>query len=174
MKRYLIFLLIAALFCPAALAESGRTVLEVTDYLADQAQVDQYLQAEAEAGYDFESPLVVVDPYGRTPLSALAVFTTENEIGGSIRVRGKAAEDDICGSFPAVKTHFVPIYGLYAGDTTAVELTLDDGRSIELQVQTEPVSFNYYSQFSAQTYRAELYDHSAINICAFTHQITFL
>ena len=167
MKRCLILLLIAALLCPAALAEGERAVFEVTDYLAEQAQVDQYLQAEAEAGYDFENPMIIVNPYGRTPLSALAIFTTESETGGSIRVRGKAAEDDICGSFPAAKTHFVPIYGLYAGDTTAVELTLDDGRSTALQIQTEPVNFNYYSQFSAQTYRAELYDHSAINICAF-------
>ena len=35
MKRCLILLLIAALLCPAALAEGERAALEVTDYLAE-------------------------------------------------------------------------------------------------------------------------------------------
>ncbi|MBQ8507883.1 MAG: aryl-sulfate sulfotransferase [Clostridia bacterium] len=163
MKRILAILLAALLVLSAAAVAEGRTALEVKDYLAEQAMIDSFLIAEAEAGYSFEEPLVVLNPYGNAPLSAVAIFSTEEEIGGTITAKGKAAEDDVSGTFPAAKTHFVPVYGLYAGGITDVVITLDDGRSTTVQVETEPVSLNG-SGFEAVMYQPENYDFSKLTV----------
>lgn len=163
MKRILAVLLSLLLALSAAAIAEERMPLPVSDYLADQAQIDALLIAEGEAGYDFENPLVILNPYGNAPLSALAIFTTEEEIGGTVTAKGKAAEDDVSGSFPAAKIHYVPVYGLYAGGITDVVLTLDDGRSTTVQVETEALSMPS-NGFSAAMYQAELYDYSKLNI----------
>ncbi len=162
MKKILAILLCILLAVSGA-AAAGTQVLPVTDYHADQAQIDALLIAEGEAGYPFESPLVILNPYGSAPLSAVAIFSTEEEIGGTVTAKGKAAEDDISGRFPAAKIHYVPIYGLYAGGITDVVLNLDDGRSVAVQVETEALSMPS-NGFSAQMHRAELYDYSQLNI----------
>lgn len=143
-----------------ALAEQPESAEEM---MARQAQVDAALMAEAEAGYDFENPLVVLNPYGNAPLSALAVFTTPGETGGTVTVRGKSPEDDIAGSFLPSKVHFVPILGLYADEENEVELRLDDGRSVTLRVQTESVQLDV-SDFRVEMCDASAYDYGKITI----------
>lgn len=146
-----------------SLAES-RTTLEISDYFDQQAAIDAALLAEGEYGYSFEEPLVVVNPYRSSPLSAVAIFTTEEEIGGAVVAKGHAPEDDVTGSFPATATHYVPILGLYSGGVTEVELTLDDGRSTTLQVETEPVTIAA-SDIHAEMYDASAYDFSQLTVC---------
>ena len=172
MKRILAILLamFMALSC-AAIAE--RSALPVTDYLAEQAHIDAFLMAEAEAGYSFEEPLVILNPYGSAPLSAVAIFTTEEEIGGTVTAKGKAAEDDISGAFPAAKLHFVPVYGLYNGGVTDVVLTLDDGRTTTVQVETEAIAMPSKG-FTATMYNAELYDYSKLNISQMIRERSYI
>lgn len=46
-----------------------------------QNGVDEALQQELENGYTLEDALIVVNPYGTAPLSAMAVFSTEEALG---------------------------------------------------------------------------------------------
>ena len=164
MKRLLALLICLMLALPGmALAEAAEAP-EIRDALADQAMVDAMLLAEAEAGYTLEEPLVVVNPYGNAPLSAVAIFTTEEEVGGQVTAKGHAPEDDITGAFEAAQTHFVPIYGLYAGGVTEVEIALDDGRSNTLEIETEYPNI-LYGDFSAEMHEAELYTANCLNVC---------
>mgnify|MGYP007076521346 CR=1 FL=1 len=50
------------------------TALEVTDRFAQQTAVDEALLQEASNGYSLDEALIVVNPYGMSPLSAVAVF----------------------------------------------------------------------------------------------------
>ncbi|MCI8454799.1 MAG: aryl-sulfate sulfotransferase [Lachnospiraceae bacterium] len=120
---------------------SVSSVLRTADHsvLEEQVAIDQELLAEAQAGYSFEAPLVVVNPYGNAPLSALAIFDTEEETEVTVTIKGHDAKDDITTTFPREKRHILPIAGLYAGQETQVELTLSDGSSISLSIATEPV-----------------------------------
>ena len=172
MKRILAILLALLIVCPAVSLAEERSPLPVNDYLAEQAQIDAFLIAEGEAGYDFENPLVILNPYGNAPLSALAIFSTEEEIGGTVTAKGKAAEDDVSGAFPAAKLHYVPIYGLYAGGITDVVLTLDDGRTTTVQVETEPVMLNG-SGFEAVMYQPENYDFSKLTVSSLVRDMAY-
>lgn len=147
-------------------AAEGADVLDITDYLAEQAEVDAKLITEAETGYKLDDPLVVVNPYGNAPLSAIVLFTTDDEIGGTVTVKGKSHEDDITGTFAPAKTHFVPIYGLYAGDITEVEIRLDDDSVGIFQVEAEMPN-TIYEGFTAEMHESDLYEYNRLNVCCF-------
>ena len=143
----------------AADKEDTSAVLEKTDIFASQKETDQALLAEAKNGYSLEEALIVVDPYGTSPLTAMAVFSTEEEVGGTVTVKGKSSENDITGTFEAAKDHIVPIYGLYNGDTTTVEITLDSGESASYEVATEAVQADY-GEIKAEVSDPDSYDYS--------------
>lgn len=143
--------------------DAETTPLEETDIFASQSATDAALQQEAAAGYSFESPLVVLNPYGNSPLTAVAIFSTDEETGGTITVKGKSEENDIYGTFEAATDHIVPIYGLYNGDTTEVVLTLDDGTSTTLEITTEAVDTSYWN-IEAEMLDSEAYDYSTMTL----------
>ena len=123
--------------------QSQATALEVTDRFAQQTAVDEALLQEASNGYSLDEALIVVNPYGMSPLSAVAVFSTEEACGGTVTVKGKSAENDVTGTFEEATEHIVPIYGLYNNDTTEVVITLDDGTSATFEVTTEDIGVDY-------------------------------
>ncbi|MDY3919142.1 MAG: aryl-sulfate sulfotransferase [Candidatus Limivivens sp.] len=122
-----------------ALPSSGQAWhrLESTDYFSDQRAIDYNLWLESQKGYSFEDPLIVINPYQNSPLSAMVIFTTPDETPVDAIVKGKDGKNDITATFPSTDTHILPIYGLYAGDTTQVELMLDTGEYVELEITTE-------------------------------------
>lgn len=122
------------------------------DLLHAQSEADAAMQAMADAGdYTLQSPLVVVDPYGISPLSALAMFETARPATISVTVKSKAGADDITADLTTRTTsHAVPIYGLYAEEATNVILTAHyaDG-SIEtstISVTGNSLPYNFYKE----------------------------
>lgn len=160
---------------PAASAKTmNEKTLESTNYFNDQAQIDQALQKEVEKQYSFNKPLVIVNPYGNSPLTALIIFSTSSKAGGTITVKGKSSEDDITGSFTAAYDHIVPVYGLYSGDTTSVVITLSDGSSSTVEVTTDKVDFST-DGFEVDMKDASAYDYSKLTfICDLNGNISAL
>lgn len=144
-------------------ADTDDNLIVETDFFESQEGIDQDLAEEAEAGHTFEEPNVILNPYGTSPLSAVVVFTTDSSIGGTITVKGKAEEDDITAEFPEGTSHIVPVYGLYNGDTTQVELTLTDGRSTTLEVTTEEQALNV-GDISVEMLDESAYDYSKLTL----------
>lgn len=159
-----ICLLMAFLMSACSGVPDTETLL-VSDYLAEQADVDAALLAECSAGHAFDAPLILLNPYGNAPLSAVAVFTTDEAIGGTVTVKGRAAEDDITSRFEAAIEHCAPVIGLYAGCVNHVEIALDDGRISAMEVETEPLELGL-SGYSAKMADASLYDYDTLTVCA--------
>ena len=122
---------------------SETSYLEVTDRFAQQTSIDEALSQEVQNGYPLEEALIVVNPYGTSPLSAVAIFSTEESCGGTVTVKGKSSENDVTGTFEAEKDHIVPIYGLYNNDTTEVVINLEDGTSATFEIATEDINVDY-------------------------------
>ena len=116
------------------------------DQIALQTKVDEQLLAALESGaYTFENPLIAVDPYGCSPLTALVIFQTKEEANISIHVPGEDVRSEVAFEFDGFNTnHIIPVYGLYADSTNDVELTATtrDGnkQTIVLPIQTEPLN----------------------------------
>lgn len=126
---------IDSVFVPQAnpvqeMPEHEKAVKAVLERYQKQASIDEKLRAEYESGdYSFDDPFVIVNPYGISPLTALLMFDTDEEMQESVRVIGHNANEDILmpphnGQYK--KKHIIPIYGLYASEMNKVTITLSD------------------------------------------------
>lgn len=96
-------------------------------YQERQGMVDEVLREEMESGYSMEQPLVIVNPYELSPLSAVIGFDTETETTVNIVVKGKDSNTDITHSFEKASVrHLIPVYGLYADMENTVQITTVD------------------------------------------------
>lgn len=105
------------------------------------------LQAEYEKDFtiddaNFNEPKIIVNPYKNSPLTALVIFKTANEIAPTVNIKGKDEKTTISHTFPASREHFLPIYGLYANynNTVTMSYEINDQKNISvLSIKTDPL-----------------------------------
>ena len=92
------------------------------DYLSDQKQMNTDIAAELkQTDYTPENPLILVNPYGISPLTALISFSTPTPSSVGITIQGKDAETTISHTFSTIsEKHIIPVYGLYEGKNTVL------------------------------------------------------
>lgn len=98
-------------------------------------------------GYTIDNPKVLLDPYDASPLTALILFETEEEVSPKITVEGKDKLTTIETEFAKNTKHYLPIYGLYADYNNKVDIsyTLSDGKKItkQVEIQTDKLPDNF-------------------------------
>lgn len=103
------------------------------DILSEQKNVSEKLETLSISGeYTIKSPFITVDPYGISPLSAIASFKTSRAASITVEVQSKNGAANVVNEFETVSTeHQIPIYGLYENEATNVKLTANyqDGTS---------------------------------------------
>lgn len=122
----------------------AKKTLSTDERFAMQKETDADLWKKYKNGkYTLAEPLVVVNPYGLSPLTALVIFETKETTQVSVRVHGKDEYTTVEHKFSeSSKKHSVPIYGLYAGTSNTVDITAthgDKSESITLIIETEPL-----------------------------------
>lgn len=115
--------------------------------VATSYEIDRQLQEEQEKGYSFEEPLVVLNPYQISPLTAVIIFDTEKECRVRFTVKGKKEAADISGELDAASSHRIPVIGLYPDmeNTVEVELLDEKGEVFEegqIKISTEKLPDN--------------------------------
>ena len=100
----------------------------VLEQVARQKSVDERLRLElSSTAHSFEDPLVIVDPYGDSPLTAVVLFRTSRPSAISVCVTGKDAACTVEFSFDGFhEEHLIPVYGLHAGAENEVTLAAKD------------------------------------------------
>src|SRR5699024_11759799 len=69
---------------------------------------------KASEGSTLEDPYVNVDPYDRSPLTALIIFNTKEDATVSFTVKGKTSDVNISHTLDEErKRHVIPVVGLY-------------------------------------------------------------
>ena len=101
------------------------SAVRCADLLAMQKEANEQMMAALDSQtYTLQHPFVSVDPYGISPLTAIAVFQTERPAAITISVESKSGAGPIINAFSTQTTdHQIPIYGLYSGEPTEVTLT---------------------------------------------------
>lgn len=102
-------------------------------------------QQEREKHYSnvtatFDEPEVIVNPYGNAPLTALVIFTTEEAVTPKVTIQGKDEQSTFHNTFKKNKKHYLPIYGLYAGQENKVIIEYELAGTMKekiLLIQTE-------------------------------------
>lgn len=104
---------------------------------AKDAVLEQLLQKGA---YTFSNMLVIKNPFGEAPLTAIALFVTEKPCQVKVTVAGRTKETDITAVLPAATHHRVPIIGMYPGKMNTIRIELAgegmDSEKREFQLRT--------------------------------------
>lgn len=91
-------------------------------------------------GYTIDNPNVILNPYGNSPLTALILFETNEEVSPTVTIVGKDENTTFTHTFNASQEHLLSIYGLYADYNNEVIIEYEvDGETISktINIQTE-------------------------------------
>ena len=91
-------------------------------------------------GYTIDEPNVILNPYGNSPLTALILFETEEEVSPKVTIVGKDENTTFTHTFNTNKEHLLSIYGLYANYNNEVIIEYEiNGEVINktVNIQTE-------------------------------------
>ena len=115
----------------------GKSKIDLTASLVTkQNEVEKTIKT---SGYTIDNPKVLLDPYNASPLTALILFETEEEVSPKVTIEGKDKLTTIETEFAKNTKHYLPIYGLYADYNNKVDIsyTLSDGKKITKQVEIQ-------------------------------------
>ncbi len=115
----------------------GKSKIDLTASLVTkQNEIEHTIKTN---GYTIDNPKVLLDPYDASPLTALILFETEEEVSPKITIEGKDKLTTIETEFAKNTKHYLPIYGLYADYNNKVDIsyTLSDGKKITKQVEIQ-------------------------------------
>lgn len=84
------------------------------------------LEKDFKIGASLDDPLVMLNPYGNSPLTALITFNTANEVSPQITIKGKDELTTVVMSAPLATNHLIPVYGLYANQNNEVLIKVGD------------------------------------------------
>ena len=107
---------------------------ELSDMVREQKKMnEEFAKAKKNKSFTFENPYIKQNPYGINPLSALIIFTTDENLKTKITINGNEVT-----TMEATKQHVVPVYGLYANFENEVTLELSDGSKRTYEIITAP------------------------------------
>jgi hypothetical protein len=117
----------------------------IMEQVEHQSRVDERMLNQLEnSTHDFNDPLVIVDPYGMSPLTALVLFKTYEPMSVSMQIAGRTDDASVGYTFYDFNTmHIIPVLGLYPDMLNLVELTIisRDGfvDNVILMIETDPL-----------------------------------
>ena len=130
----ILVIVLAVLFRIISLGSTAKNEVGYVDTLLEkQKNVEEKFEVD---GYTFDDPKVIVNPYGNSPLTALVIFETEKEEEVNVIIKGKDELSTYSHTFEKGKKHYIPIYGLYAGEENEVVLSISDEEKI-LKIKTD-------------------------------------
>ena len=140
MKKILIvllclFILIIASLVGCKLVSANVEVQEIKDIITTQSNREVYL---TPYGYTLDNPNVILNPYGISPLTAIILFETKENLPVTITIKGKDANSTYKNTFESEKKHYIPVYGLYPNTTNYI--TLECGNKTKtITIETSPL-----------------------------------
>ena len=130
---FLIFILIITIV-GSNIVTGNTSIKKEKDILSVQSNKEVYFNGY---GYSLDNPNVIINPYGNSPLTGIAMFETSDYSEVSISVNG-----DINYTFGKNKHHIIPIYGLYADyDNTIVLRSENKEKVINIKTDKLPDDF---------------------------------
>ena len=122
------------------------------------------LQSEYEKdfktnGYKIENPNIIIDPYKSSPLTALILFETKNDVTPKVTVVGKDKNTTITHTFQNTTKHYLSIYGLYPDYENKVIIEYKEkGKQIkkEVTIKTDKLPDDFPLPTSVNSKKEEL------------------
>lgn len=101
------------------MVSANEKVDEIKDQITSQESKETYL---TPYGYTLENPNIILDPYGISPLTAMILFETKEEVEVTVTIEGKDSNSTYTNTFQSTNKHYLPIYGLYPNFANKVQI----------------------------------------------------
>lgn len=113
--------------------ENKNTILAVDDYISKQAKVDEEISHFIQdSNYTLQDPKVIENPYSISPLSAIVIFQTKQDVSVELYVN-----NILMTTYEKSLEHAIEVYGLRAGYENHILLKTSDGNEKEIIIQTD-------------------------------------
>ena len=100
---------------------------------AEQEELEKEFTSK---GYTLDNPNIIVDPYHNSPLTALVIFETEEEVAPKVTIPGEDELTTYTKTFEKNKIHYLPILGLYPDKVNKITIEYGDVKKT-LKIKTE-------------------------------------
>ena len=132
---------------------TAKEELIITKSLRSQQQeLEKEFKSE---GYTLENPNIIVDPYNNSPLTALVIFETEENLSLTVTIEGEDELTTYTHEFEEKKIHYLPIYGLYPDKENTVIIECGDEKQ-EIKIKTDPLPENFILPTSVEKEESKL------------------
>ena len=118
---------------------SKNKVEEKQSLVAIQNSIEKEFKS---VGYTIENPNIILNPYKISPLTALIIFETIEEVAPTVTIEGKDELSTYTHTFEKNKIHYLPIYGLYADTENTIIIKFDDIEK-EIKIKTDKLPDNF-------------------------------
>ncbi len=117
-----------------------KNIVEVKDGLVSmQEKIEDNFKS---SGYTIDNPNIILNPYEISPLTALIIFETEEEVEPTVIINGKDANTTFTNTFASNKVHYLPIYGLYPDYNNEIIIKYGDvSKTIYIKTDKLPDDF---------------------------------
>lgn len=134
-------------------SSNKKELIETKSLVTIQQEYEKDFKVE---GYTFDQPNVILDPYHNSPLTALVLFETEEEISPTVIIPGKDENTTYTNTFDRGTKHYLPIYGLYPGEENKITISYrtesgeEHSKTISIQTESLPEDFILPTKVVAQ------------------------
>jgi len=118
-----------------SIVSANVTVNEEEDIITYQTNKEAYL---TPYGYTLDNPNIILNPYGNSPLTALILFETKEELPVTITIEGKDLNSTYTNTFESTNRHYIPVYGLYPNKINNIKIECGNETKI-IEIETEPL-----------------------------------
>lgn len=104
-------------------------------------------------------PKIIIDPYKNSPLTALIMFKTKNNIQPKVTIKGKDNLTTFTHTFTKNKKHYLPILGLYPNKENEVLIEYKEkGKKVKktIKIKTNKLPNDFNKPTSVVSKRSEL------------------
>lgn len=146
-KRKIINLSIVILLCLLFIISlvlnnksNNNELLSTTESLVTkQTSIEKNITSK---GYTIDKPNIILNPYKNSPLTALIIFETKEEVTPTITVHGKDKLTTFTKTFDKSKTHYLEVYGLYPNKNNKVTVEYQNiKKTFYIQTEKLPEDF---------------------------------
>ena len=144
-KKIVVIILILLLILAGVLIFKHIKATDAQEISVEKSLITKQSNKEKDfkiKGFTVLEPNVIVDPYDISPLTALIIFETKNEVAPTVTIQGKDELTTYTHKFEKSKEHYLPIYGLYPDKENTVIISYENVEK-EITIETEALPDNF-------------------------------